>query len=210
MHCWDFIVKLLPNTITQGMEMFTTTESLLLFYTMTTFMLWYSHIVKEYWQILISPLLSRVVCRIILSGICLFFCLSVCLSLCLVVRLYYQSQCTACQICVPWTLHFYVPSLKGQPGASNNWIVCPYFCPAYYPRATRCGGDIVMLLWFPLCVHVSVTLLPCEHNRNLTIVCLFIKLGKHVHYDERMNPFDLGGQRSRSELKFIEISLWTR
>ena len=28
-------------------------------------------------------------------------------------------------------------------------------------------------------------------------MCLFIKLGRHVHYDERMNPIDFGGQRSK-------------
>ena len=39
--------------------------------------------------------------------------------------------------------------------------------------------------------------LPCEHDRNLTVVCLFIKLGRHVHYDERMNPIDFGDQRSK-------------
>ena len=27
-----------------------------------------------------------------------------------------------------------------------------------YPRATRCGGDIVTLLWFRLSLRVSVTL----------------------------------------------------
>ena len=48
-------------------------------------------------------------------------------------------------------------------------------------------------------VCVSVTLLPCEQDRNLTVVCLFIKLGRHVHYDERMNPIDFEGQRSRSQ-----------
>ena len=26
---------------------------------------------------------------------------------------------------------------------------------------------------------------------------IFIKLGRHVHYDERMNPIDFGGQRSK-------------
>ena len=71
-----------------------------------------------------------------------------------------------------------------------------------YPRATRCGGDIVTLLWFRPSVRPSVCAcvrhaLPCEHDRNLTVVCLFIKLGRYVHYDERMNPIDFGGQRSK-------------
>ena len=54
-----------------------------------------------------------------------------------------------------------------------------------------------MLLWFRPCVRVSVTLLPCEHDRNLTGVCLFIKLCRHIHYDKRMNPIDFGGQRCK-------------
>ena len=28
-------------------------------------------------------------------------------------------------------------------------------------------------------------------------MCLFINLGRHVHYDERINPIDFGGQRSK-------------
>ena len=28
-------------------------------------------------------------------------------------------------------------------------------------------------------------------------MCLFIKLGRHVHYDERVNSIDFGGQRSK-------------
>ena len=72
----------------------------------------------------------------------------------------------------------------------------------HYPRATRCGGDIVTLLWFRPSVSPSVRqcvrhALPCEHDRNLTVVCLFIKLGRHVYYDERMNPIDFGDQRSK-------------
>ena len=37
----------------------------------------------------------------------------------------------------------------------------------------------------------------CEHNRDLTVVDFFIRLGKHVNRDERMNPIDFGGQRSK-------------
>ena len=29
---------------------------------------------------------------------------------------------------------------------------------ACYPKATNCGGDIIMLLWFPPCAHLSVRL----------------------------------------------------
>ena len=75
----------------------------------------------------------------------------------------------------------------------------------YYLRATRCGGDIVTLLWFrpSVCQWVSVsvcpcvTLLPCERDRNWTILCIFIKLGTLLNYDKRMNPIDFGGQRSK-------------
>ena len=36
-----------------------------------------------------------------------------------------------------------------------------------------------------------------KHNRDLTVVDFFIRLGKHVNRDERMNPIDFGGQRSK-------------
>ena len=51
-----------------------------------------------------------------------------------------------------------------------------------------------------LSVSVSITLWPCEHDRNLTVVCIFIKLGRHVHYDERMNPIDFRGQKSKAKV----------
>ena len=85
----------------------------------------------------------------------------------------------------------------------------------YYPRATRCGGDIVTLLWFRPCVRVSVrvsvTLRPCEQDTNWTVVCLFIKLGRYIHYDERMISIDFEGQRSKVKvtIDIYVISLWT-
>ena len=39
------------------------------------------------------------------------------------------------------------------------------------------------------------------------LVCFFIKLGRHVRLNERMDPIDFGGQRSRSQSTCIEISL---
>ena len=70
-----------------------------------------------------------------------------------------------------------------------------------YPRATRCDGDIVTLLWFRPCVCVCVCLCvrrgPCEHDRDYTLACFFVKLRRHVNHDERMNPIDFGGQRSK-------------
>ena len=62
----------------------------------------------------------------------------------------------------------------------------------FYPRATRCGGDIVTLLWFRPSVRGH-----CEHDRDYTIACFFVKLGRHVSHDERMNPIDFEGQRSK-------------
>ena len=74
------------------------------------------------------------------------------------------------------------------------------FNVAYYPRATRCGGDIVTLLWFRPSVRPSVVPTvrgPCEHDRDYTVACFFVKHGRHVNHDERMNPINFGGQRSK-------------
>ena len=38
---------------------------------------------------------------------------------------------------------------------------------------------------------------PCEHDRDYTVMCFFVKLGRHVNHDERRNPIDFGGQRSK-------------
>ena len=41
------------------------------------------------------------------------------------------------------------------------------------------------------CVRQSVRLSvrgPCEHDRDYTIACFFVKLGRHVNHDKRMNP----------------------
>ena len=38
---------------------------------------------------------------------------------------------------------------------------------------------------------------PCEHDRNYTVAYFFVKLGRHVNHDERMNPIYFGGQRSK-------------
>ena len=63
-------------------------------------------------------------------------------------------------------------------------------------RATRCGGDIVMLMWFRGSVRLSVRG-PCERDRVYTVAYFFVKLRRHVHNDERMHPNDFGGQRSK-------------
>ena len=70
----------------------------------------------------------------------------------------------------------------------------------YYLSATRCGGDIVTLLWFRPSVRPSFRLSvrgPCEHDRDYTDACFFVKFGRHVDHDERRNPIDLIGQRSK-------------
>ena len=74
-----------------------------------------------------------------------------------------------------------------------------------HPRTTHCSGDIVTLLWFRAFVRG-----PCEHDRDYTVSCFFVKLGIHVNHDERMIPVDFGGQRSRSQWTYMEISLWTQ
>ena len=37
----------------------------------------------------------------------------------------------------------------------------------------------------------------CEHDREYTVACFFVKIGRHVDHDERMNTIDFGGQRSK-------------
>ena len=69
---------------------------------------------------------------------------------------------------------------------------------SFYPHATGCGGDIGMLLFCPcMCMTLWVNMI------DLTVLCLFIKLGKHVNFDERMNPIDFLGQRSRSQWSMV-------
>ena len=55
---------------------------------------------------------------------------------------------------------------------------------------------------------------PCEYDRDYTVACFFVKLGRHVNHDERMTPIDFGGQRSKVKVtmdiygnKFLNISL---
>ena len=72
----------------------------------------------------------------------------------------------------------------------------------FYPRATRCGGDIITLLWFRPSVVPSV-LGHCEHDRGYTVAYFFVKLGRHVNHDKRMNPIDFEGQRSKVKVTMV-------
>ena len=46
---------------------------------------------------------------------------------------------------------------------------------------------------------------PCEHNRERTLVRIFVKLGRHVNNGEKINRIESGGrgQRSRSLYEVI-------
>ena len=41
---------------------------------------------------------------------------------------------------------------------------------------------------------------PCKYDRDYTVSCFFVKLGRHVNHDERINPIDFGGQRSKVKI----------
>ena len=47
-------------------------------------------------------------------------------------------------------------------------------------------------VWFRPCVQG-----PYEHDRDYTVAYLFVKLCRLLNHDERMNPIDFGGQRSK-------------
>ena len=98
---------------------------------------------------------------------------------------------------------------------TRGWIsLSLYKVVVDHPHATRCVGDIVTMLWFrpSVCVSFRPSFCPsvhgpCEHDRDYTVACFFVKLGRHVNHDERMNPIDFGGQRSRSEWTYMETSI---
>ena len=69
----------------------------------------------------------------------------------------------------------------------GNTILCP--------RVTETG---LFSLVPCVCASVRASICgPCEHDRDYTVSCFFVKLGRHVNHDERMNPIDFGGQRSK-------------
>ena len=48
-----------------------------------------------------------------------------------------------------------------QLGQNTQTVRFPSSSQGYYPRSTRCGGDIVTLLWFRPSIRG-----PCEHDRQ--------------------------------------------
>ena len=38
---------------------------------------------------------------------------------------------------------------------------------------------------------------PCEPHRDYTVACFFVKVGRHINHDERMNPICFGDERSK-------------
>ena len=87
----------------------------------------------------------------------------------------------------------------------------------YYPRATRCGGDIVTVLWFRPCVRAwfRPSVRPCVDLVNtIETKPLHISLSNLADMLTMMRGWTLlilevRGQRSRSQLTYMEISLWT-
>ena len=89
----------------------------------------------------------------------------------------------------------------------------------HYPRATRCGGDIVMLPWFCPCVRQSVSQsvsVSCLNLVNAIATKLLCTSSSNVADMFTMTRgwtlliLEVRGQRSRSQLTYTEISLWTR
>ena len=39
------------------------------------------------------------------------------------------------------------------------------------------------------------------NDRDYTVACFFVKLGKHVNHGKKMDPIDFGGQRSKVKVK---------
>ena len=96
--------------------------------------------------------------------------------------------------------HCYMRSYRSSSTFVTVDLLFHELLPFLSPRNRN--GDIVTLLWFRVCVCVRLSVRPsvrgpCEHDRNYTVACFFVKLGRHVNHDERMNPIDFGGQRSK-------------
>ena len=62
------------------------------------------------------------------------------------------------------------------------------------------------------CISASVILRPCNHDKDktFTIVCIFIKLGRHVFFDEQLNSINFLGQRSKIEWQWTNFEKWLK
>ena len=82
------------------------------------------------------------------------------------------------------------------------------------PRATRCGGDIVTLLWFRASVcawfRPSVDLVNTIETKPLHISLSNLADMLTMMRGWTLLIFEVRGQRSRSQWRYIEISLWRR
>ena len=84
----------------------------------------------------------------------------------------------------------------------------------YYPRATRCGGDIVTLLWFRPsvrpwfrpCVDLVNTIETTPMHISLSNLADMLTMTRGW----TLLILEVRGQRSRSQWTYMEISLWTR
>ena len=99
---------------------------------------------------------------------------------------------------------------------SSFWHVLMLYCIelGYYPRATRCGGDIVTLLWFRASVcawfRPSVDLVNTIETKPLHISLSNLADMLTMMRGWTLLIFEVRGQRSRSQWRYIEISLWRR
>ena len=82
--------------------------------------------------------------------------------------------------------HCYVISTLWYLLSPRNALRSGYSNAAVVPCVRAC-----------MCASVRASVRgPCEHNRDYTVSCFFVKLGRHVNH-EGMNPIDFGGQRSK-------------
>ena len=60
-----------------------------------------------------------------------------------------------------------------------------------------------------MCVCVRLSMLGhCEHNRDYTVTCFFVKLCRYVNHDERMNPIDFFRSKVTLNIPYRGNFLW--